>query len=166
MTTEPTDTSADSNVETDAAVEIPAFSETELAAWRGFLQVHAAITRELDAEMRAEHGISLSAYEVLIFLADAPDHRLRMAEIAERTLLSRSGCTRLVDRLTELGYTTRHSVEGDKRGLNAELTEAGEKAVHSARRTHRLGVRRVFLDHLNVTDQLALGDVFSRLQQS
>ena len=65
----------------------------ELAAWRGMLEVHARVTQQLDAEMQAEHELSLSAYEVLMFLADAPEHRMRMSEIAERVLLSRSGCT-------------------------------------------------------------------------
>ena len=83
------------------------FSEHELAAWRGMLEVHAQVTRQLDAQMHAEHGLSVSAYEVLMFLADAPDHRMRMADIAARVLLSRSGCTRLVDRLVKEGYVTR-----------------------------------------------------------
>ena len=79
----------------------------------------------LDAQMRAEHGLPVSSYEVLMFLADAPGRRLRMAEIADRVLLSRSGLTRLVDRLVELGYVTRCAVEGDGRGTYAELTDAG-----------------------------------------
>ena len=79
----------------------------ELAAWRGVLEVHARVTQQLDAQMQSEHGLSLSAYEVLMFLADAPEHRLRMSEIADRVLLSRSGCTRLVDRLVDQGYVTR-----------------------------------------------------------
>src|SRR5579859_7614888 len=79
----------------------------ELAAWRGMLEVHAWAIRVLDRQMRAAHGLPLSAYEVLMFLADASGNRLRMAEIADRVLLSRSGCTRLVDRLVEQGYVTR-----------------------------------------------------------
>src|SRR3954451_12950927 len=101
------------------------FTGHELAAWRGMLEVHARVTRQLDAQMRSEHGLSVSAYEVLMFLADAPDHRLRMSEIADRVLLSRSGLTRLVDRLVVLGYVTRCAAEGDGRGAFAELTDAG-----------------------------------------
>ena len=98
-----------------------------------------------------------------MFLAAAPERRLRMAEIADRVLLSRSGLTRLVDRLVELGYVTRCAVEGDGRGAYAELTDAGLDKLEAARRTHREGVRRCFLEHLNPTDQVVLGDIWTRL---
>src|ERR1700752_5069410 len=120
----------------------PFFPEHELGAWRGMLQVHARVTQQLDAQMHAEHGLSVSAYEVLMFLADAPRHRLRMSDIAERVLLSRSGCTRLVDRLGELGYVPRCAASTDGRGLYAELTDAGLEKVTAARATHHEGVRR------------------------
>src|ERR1700751_2086581 len=94
----------------------------EPAAWRGLLEAHALLTRQLDAQMHAEHGLSLSAYEGLMFLDDAPDHRMRMSELADRVLLSRSGCTRLVDRLVEQGYVTRCAAASDGRGLYARLT--------------------------------------------
>jgi DNA-binding MarR family transcriptional regulator len=138
------------------------FSDQELAAWRGMLQVHAQVTRALDGQMRAEHGMSVSSYEVLMFLAAAPDRRLRMAEIADRVLLSRSGLTRLVDGLVALGYVTRCAAEDDGRGSFAELTHAGLDKLETARRTHREGVRRFFLDRLTVTDQIALGDIWTR----
>jgi len=134
----------------------------ELAAWRGMLEAHARVTQQLDAQMRAEHGVSVSAYEVLMFLADAPEHRLRMSDIAERVLLSRSGCTRLVDRLAELGYVTRSAALSDGRGLYARLTDAGLKKIQAARVTHHEGIRRFFLDRLTTTDQIALGDIWTR----
>ena len=148
-----------STTETPPAASL---ADHELAAWRGMLQVHARVTQQLDAQMHAEHGISVSAYEVLMFLADAPEHRLRMSDIADRVLLSRSGCTRLVDRLVELGYVTRCAAAGDGRGLYASLTEAGLAKARVARRTHHDGVRRFFLGHLTPTDQIALGDVWTR----
>lgn len=134
----------------------------ELAAWRGVLEVHARVTQQLDAQMRAEHGLSLSSYEVLMFLADAPAHRMRMSEIADRVLLSRSGCTRLVDRLAEQGYVSRCAATCDGRGLYAQLTEAGLAKITAARATHHDGIRSFFLDRLTVTDQIALGDIWSR----
>lgn len=137
-------------------------SAHELAAWRGLLQVHARITQQLDAQMHAEHGLSVSAYEVLMFLDDAPQHRMRMSDIADRVLLSRSGCTRLVDRLARQGYVTRCAAGEDGRGLFAQLTPEGVEKVRAARRTHHEGVRRFFLDHLTPTDQIALGDIWSR----
>ena len=140
-----------------------AFSDQELAAWRGMLQAHARVTQALDAQLRAEHGLSVSAYEVLMFLGDAPDRRMRMSEIADRVLLSRSGLTRLVDRLVELGYVTRCAAESDGRGLYAELADAGAAKLEEARRTHREGVRRFFLGRLSTTDQIVLGDIWTRL---
>src|SRR5579862_8061341 len=89
----------------------------ELAAWRGLLQIHARVTQQLDAQMQAEHALSLSAYEVLIFLDDTPEHRMRMSKIAERILLSRSGCTRLIDRLANQGYVARCADTTDDRDL-------------------------------------------------
>src|SRR3954466_8076872 len=86
------------------------FTTQELNAWRGLLEIHAHITDVLDQEMRAEHGLPISSYEVLMFLADAPDRRLRMSDIAKQVLLSRSGLTRLVDRLMQLSYVTRCAV--------------------------------------------------------
>jgi DNA-binding MarR family transcriptional regulator len=134
----------------------------ELAAWRGMLAVHAGVTQRLDAQMHAEHGLSVSAYEVLMFLSDAPAHRMRMSEIAQRVLLSRSGCTRLVDRLVDQGYVTRCADATDGRGLHAQLTNAGLDKVTAARRTHHEGIRHFFLDHLTLTDQIALGDIWTR----
>jgi DNA-binding MarR family transcriptional regulator len=139
-------------------------ADHELAAWRGMLEVHARVTQQLDGEMRVEHGISLSAYEVLMFLADAPDHRLRMSEIAQRALLSRSGCTRLVDRLARLGYVGRSAATTDGRGLYAQLTEAGVEKIRSARTTHHAGVRRYFLHRLTATDQIVLADIWTRFE--
>ena len=123
----------------------------ELAAWRGMLEAHARVTQQLDAQMHAEHGLSLSAYEVLMFLADAPEHRMRMSEIAKAVLLSRSGGTRLVDRLVDQGYLTRHADTTDGRGLYAQLTNTGLDMVNAARSTHHQGIRRFFLEALRTS---------------
>jgi DNA-binding MarR family transcriptional regulator len=136
----------------------------ELAAWRGLLEAHARVTQQLDSQMQSEHGLSLSAYEVLMFLDDAPEHRLRMSEIADRVLLSRSGCTRVVDRLAGQGYVTRCADSSDGRGLYAQLTPSGLAKISAARATHRDGIRRFFLDRLTATDQIVLGDVWTRLR--
>lgn len=130
------------------------------------LEVHARTTQELDAQMQAAHGLSVSAYEVLMFLGDAPEHRMRMSDIADRVLLSRSGCTRLVDRLVRQGYVSRCPAGSDGRGLFAALTPAGLEKLRAARPTHRAGVRQVFLAHLTPTDQIALGDIWARLRSS
>jgi DNA-binding MarR family transcriptional regulator len=140
-----------------------ALDARELRAWRGMLEVHAAVTRRLDAEMRAEHGLSVSAYEVLMFLADTPDGRLRMADIAERVLLSRSGLTRLVDRLVAVGLVRRNPCADDGRGSYAELTAQGRERLAAARATHLAGVRRFFLDRLGSEVQDALGEAWERI---
>ena len=141
-----------------------ALTAHELAAWRGLLETHARVTQQLDAQMHAEHELSLSAYEVLMFLDDAPEHRMRMSEIADRVLLSRSGCTRLVDRLAEQDYVTRCASSTDGRGLYAQLTEAGLEKVSAARATHHAGIRQFFFEHLTATDQIALGDIWARVR--
>jgi DNA-binding MarR family transcriptional regulator len=113
--------------------------------------------------MRAAHGLTLSQSEVLIFLDDAPDQRVRMAELAKGVLLSSSGGTRLVERLERLGYVTRRAAADDRRGLFAELTDAGRHVVKAARATYREGVRATFLDRLRAADQVALSVISTRV---
>ena len=84
--------------------------------------------------------------------------------LADRVLLSRSGCTRLVDRLARQGYVTRCAATTDGRGLNAQLTDAGLEKIKAARTTHREGIRRYFLDRLTTTDQIVLGDIWARFR--
>src|SRR5918912_4530868 len=89
----------------------------ELAAWRGLLRVHSALVKALDAELLAEHDLPLTSYEVLINLQAAPEKRRRMAELAEGVLLSRSGMTRLVDRLESEGLLERDACTSDGSGM-------------------------------------------------
>ena len=138
-------------------------SPEELGAWRGMLRVHSGLTKALDAELVRAHGLPLSSYEVLLFLADAPGGRLRMSELADGVLLSRSGLTRLVDRLVPVGYVVRNACSDDGRGSYAELTPAGLSAVEAARRTHLAGVREYFLERLSDEDQRTLGEIWDRV---
>jgi len=138
-------------------------SEAELASWRGFLRVHAALARDLDAELMAGHGLPLSSYEVLLTVADAPDERMRMSEIADSVLLSRSGVTRLVDRLERDGLVERIPCEDDARGQYAVLTERGREAFDAARATHLAGVRRLFLERLECDDLCRMAGYWERL---
>jgi DNA-binding MarR family transcriptional regulator len=121
----------------------------ELAAWRGLLRVHSDLVKALDAELLADHGLPLISYEVLINLQAAPDRRRRMAELADSVLLSRSGMTRLVDRLERDGLLERTSCSSDGRGFFAVLTDAGEELLARARPTHLDGVRERFLRHFD-----------------
>jgi DNA-binding MarR family transcriptional regulator len=138
-------------------------STRELRAWRGLLRVHARLVKRLDAELIAEHGLGVTSYEVLMYLADAPDGQMRMHDLAASVLLSRSGLTRLVDRLERDGLIERRSCDTDARGAFAALTTAGRKKVVLARRTHLDGVRRHFLEHLAEAEQDELGELWERV---
>jgi DNA-binding MarR family transcriptional regulator len=135
----------------------------ELGAWRGMLRVHAALVRELDAELDAAHALPLSSYDVLIYLQAAPGKRLRMAELADSVLLSRSGVTRLVDRLEREGLIVRDTCTSDGRGCFAVLTEAGEQMLARARPTHLAGVRERFLQHFTEDELLQLARFWERV---
>jgi DNA-binding MarR family transcriptional regulator len=139
------------------------FAPAQLAAWRGMLRVHSALFRDLDAELRAAHGLSLHEYEVLLVLSDSPGRRLRMSDLASAVLLSQSGLTRLVDRLVRAGSVERTRCEEDRRGHYAELTRAGRARFEAARAVHRAGVRARFLDRLGEDDLRALGALWERV---
>ena len=124
------------------SVAVNQLDKEELAAWRGMLRVHAALTRALDAELTERHGLPLTSYEVLLFLADARDGRMRMSELADSVLLRRSGLTRLVDRLERDGLLEREQCEEDARGYFAAITDSGRAVFDEARRTH-LGNREL-----------------------
>lgn len=135
----------------------------ELGAWRGLLRVHAALCKALDAELEASHGVPLSSYEVLIYLGSAPRKRLRMADLADHVLLSRSGMTRLVDRLEREGLLAREQCSDDARGCYARLTEKGEAFLDEARPTHLGGVRERFLRHLSPEELEVLAGCWERV---
>jgi DNA-binding MarR family transcriptional regulator len=135
----------------------------ELGAWRGLLRVHARLTRALDAELVSEHGLSLSSYEVLLFLADSPDGQLRMSELADGVLLSRSGLTRLVDRMERDELLRRERCADDARGFLATITPKGRALFARARRTHLDGVRERFLSQLSAEEQRTLAELWERV---
>ena len=137
--------------------------EEELAAWRGMLRAHAELVRELDAELAREHDMPLSSYEVLLFLDDSAEGRMRMSELADSVLLSRSGLTRLVDRLERQGLLRRERCESDARGFFAEITPEGRRAFAVARKTHLDGVRRLFLSRFSRDELRTLGGMWAKL---
>ena len=138
-------------------------SPAELGAWRGFLRVHSTLVKALDAELQAAHGLPLSSYEVLITLRTAPGKRLRMAELADRVILSRSGMTRLVDRLEREGLLERDKCSSDARGYFAVLTPKGEELVATARSTHLDGIRERFVAHFEPEELATLARWWDRL---
>ncbi|GAA0537978.1 hypothetical protein GCM10011581_04860 [Saccharopolyspora subtropica] len=124
-------------------------TRTELLAYRSFLRAHARVTRCLESDLIAEQRLTLAAYDVLEALAEAPGQRLRMTELADVVLLSRSGVTRLVDRLERLGLVRRVRVDSDGRGVQAVITERGESRRRMAAATHRNGIARYFVAAAN-----------------
>ena len=138
--------------------------DDELAAWRGMLRVHSAVTKALDADLVREHGLSLSSYEVLLFLADSPGGQLRMSELADRVLLSRSGLTRLVDRMESDGLLRRERCPDDARGWLATITPRGRELFARARRTHLDGVRERFLSRFSRDELRTLGALWERVE--
>ena len=137
--------------------------DPRLATWRTFLRAHARVVRELELELQADQGMALTDYDVLVQLAGADGRRLRMSELADRLLLSRSGATRLVDRLVIDGLVERVSCESDRRGQWASLTDAGHERLRSAAPTHLSGVARHFLDRFSPEELPALEGMLERV---
>ncbi len=144
---------------TELAADQPAgvaVDDGRLNAWRSFLHAHARLTRRMDEELQAAHRLSLAEYDALLQLARTPGRRLRMSVLAERVLLSRSGITRLVDRLETAGMVERSACATDARGAEAILTPIGLQRLTDASQTHLAGVKRYFLDVIADDDQAAL----------
>src|SRR4051794_2541229 len=151
-------------VSTTPTAEAPrGLSTTEMAAWRGFLRAHAQVIRRLEAELEAEQGMPLATYDVLVQLAEAPEYSLRMSELADSVLLSRSGLTRLVDRLEREGLVERRACPDDARGTLAVLTPAGMTRLRRAWVTHLRGVREHMISRFTESELAVLGELFTRL---
>jgi DNA-binding MarR family transcriptional regulator len=134
-----------------------------LDAWRSYLQSHASILRALNAELVAEQGITTRDYEVLLYLAQSPDRKLPMSALAERTMLTRSGITRLVDGLVESGLIERVSCQSDARVSYAHLTDPGYEKLREAGCVHIASIRRLFFEHFTVEETELLATLLSRL---
>ena len=127
------------------AVGEPALSPAEIRAWKGLIKAHASLVKRLDAELEAAHGLPLSHYQVLVALDLAPTKKMRMCDLADSVHLSRSGLTRLVDRLERVGLLCRACCTADARGSYAVMTDEGARRLAEARPTHLSGVRRDFV---------------------
>lgn len=137
-----------------------------IGVWRSFLRAHAGVLRELERELLAETGMSLGWYDVLLQLAEAPGRRLRMAELADRVLLSRSGLTRLIDRLQAEGLVRREPSPDDARGTFTVLTPAGMARLRAAAPVHLAGIRKYWLAHFSDDDLRRLGALLGRVDPS
>jgi DNA-binding MarR family transcriptional regulator len=135
-----------------------------MRAWRAFIRTATGLLATLDNELQAAHGLSLGDYEVLVHLADAPGHSIRMAELANHLHLSPSGITRRIDGLVRAGLVERRQCPTDRRGSNAVLTRTGAQALRRAAPTHVRGVREHFIDRLNDEQLVALEAVLSKVE--
>lgn len=130
----------------------------ELEAWQALLHAHALLIDVLDAELRAAHGLTLGEYDVLVRLARAPGRRLRMSDLAQRTMLPASSLSRVVDRLVEGEMIARDRSREDNRVVHACLTDTGRRQVRKAARTHLRGIRQHFSSKLSDAQLNAVAD--------
>jgi DNA-binding MarR family transcriptional regulator len=135
----------------------------ELAAWRGMLFAYRDMTTAIDERLEREHDLSLSSYEVLLLLSRAPERSMRMGQLADGLLLSRSGLTRLVDRMVARGLVERHTCSEDRRGTWARLTEAGAERFREARPTNLAAIREQFVSKLDEDDLERLASIWEKL---
>ena len=134
-----------------------------LRPWRAMLEAHAALVDVLGAEMEDETGLPLNWYEVLLHLSESPTGRLRMHELADSLLLSRSAVTRFVDRMETAGFVARVSCESDRRGLHLVMTDNGADAFQKAARVHLRGIREHFGVHLTPEEAQTIEAAMTRV---
>jgi DNA-binding MarR family transcriptional regulator len=138
--------------------------DEEMRAWRGMVDVMAAVQAATEADLMASHGLTQGDYGVLVHLSEAPDRAMRMCDLAGRLHLSPSGLTRRLDGLVRLGFVQRVPSAEDRRVMLAELTPQGMTALEEAAPDHVESVRHHFLDHLSRTQVRQLGDAFDRIR--
>jgi DNA-binding MarR family transcriptional regulator len=137
-------------------------NEEEQRAWRAFLYGSNRLMEYLDGNLQAKHALAITDFEILVFLSEAPDRRLRMSDIADQVLVSRSRLTYRVDRLVERGLVVRSEVAGDGRGTNAGLTAAGLELLENAASTHVEDVRNGLIDRISPGEL----EMFARIWES
>jgi DNA-binding MarR family transcriptional regulator len=135
----------------------------QLEAWVSFLRAHAAITRQLNADLLAQHGLTLNDYEVLLHLAHSELGMMRRVDLAERVLLTASGITRLLDGLERAGFVEKASCSSDARVSYAKLTDAGKEKLKQAAVTHLAGIDELFMGRFSETERATLAELFARL---
>jgi len=135
----------------------------ELDTWVSFLRTHSAIVGKLNAELVAEHGLTINDFEVLLHLSWAPEQAMRRVDLASSVLLTPSGITRLLDGLERSGFVAREACATDRRVVYAKLTPAGNEKLQSARTTHLAGVHRLFVERFSADELASLADLLGHL---
>jgi DNA-binding MarR family transcriptional regulator len=138
-------------------------TRNRLEAWVSFLRAHAAITRQLNADLLNAHGLTLSDYEVLLRLSGAENQMMRRVDLAESVLLTASGITRLLDGLERAGFVEKASCESDARVSYAKLTEGGSQKLGEAGETHLAGIEELFTGRFGGSELDTLAELLARL---
>ena len=136
---------------------------THLDAWRLFITAHAQLINRIDSQLQSAEKIPLNWYDVLIELYEAPQYRLRMADLADKVVLSRSGLTRLVDKLEKAGYIQREIDPQDRRGFYAVLTDAGSQALRQAWPVYAEGIQTHFAQYLTDEDAARFTEIYTAI---
>lgn len=137
--------------------------ERHLAAWRSLLEAHAAVVELLARELEEDRGLPLGWYDVLLTLDQSPEQRLRMQELAQSVLLSKSGLTRLIDRMEANGLVRREPCDSDRRGAFAVLTPEGRRAFRRAAPLHLRGIQEHFARYLDDDEAATMFDALTRV---
>ena len=140
-------------------------SPTEMKAWRRYIIASRRLLEALDSDL-ADHDLSMPDYEILAQLSDAPERKMRMSELAEIALLSRSRLSHRMKVMEKAGWVKREPCPVDKRGYFAVMTPKGWKAIVAAAPDHVESVRNRFIDHLSKADQQMIAEIFERIEQS
>jgi DNA-binding MarR family transcriptional regulator len=143
--------------------DTPWLDETEMRAWRGFVEVGGRVIQGLDSSLKESSGMTFDDYEVLVHLSEAPERRLRMTELSQRLLHSQSRLTQRVDRLVKRGWVSREKCDEDRRGTFAVLTAEGFAAIEDAAPHHVADVRRLLLDHIRGDEMATMAEIFERI---
>jgi DNA-binding MarR family transcriptional regulator len=141
----------------------PTATDDVVSTWVGLLRAHARLTRELNASLLSEHGLTVNDYEVLLLLARAPDRRLRRVDLSESLLLTASGITRLLEGLERSGYVARAGCPSDGRVVYAELTPAGLERLREASSSHLADLEEQFRPRFSDDELALLGRLLARL---
>jgi DNA-binding MarR family transcriptional regulator len=156
------ETEASASCLSEGCLDGGAWSELHAEAWLGMLQTCRQLTRDLDAELEARHGLSLTGLELLSRLAMVEERRLRLSTLADQIGLSVSGISRLVDTLEQAELVERRTCPEDGRAVNVVLTDAGLSLVDEAQATHFARVQRSFFDHVSAEELASLAEIFAR----
>ena len=141
------------------AISVP----LQLEGWVSFLRAHAAITRELSAQLQREHDLTLNDYEVLLHLSHAEDGRMRRVDLAQQVVLTASGITRLLEGLERAGYVAKETCASDARVSYAKLTDEGHEKLRSAAATHLRGIDELFVSRYSGSELATLAELLGRL---